>query len=782
MGKAGIIGPGYLGVSPNINASRCVNFYPVLNTEDSKSISALVGTPGLDLFADTGSGPIRGMHVFNGLIYFVTGNKLHSINNAGIVSAQLGNDLGNANGRVVMVDNGLTPTGGDELAIADGEYIYIYDVGTGTMTTLSKTSRTVAFVNGYFAADLGGMGFGFSDLYDGVTWSALNESTADGAADDLLAVYNNHGELWLFGEYTTEIWYLTGSASPLFSRISGGVLDYGCAARYSVAKGNNTLFWLATQKNNNAGEFVGVAMASGYSVQVISTEPINQQISKYSVIGDAFGYCYTDGGHTFYVLTFPSADATWVYDVSTNLWHERSSYKGSPYAIGRHIGNCYAYYIGKHYIGDYASGKIYRMSADYLTDDGSPIASVRISDNLNDKFDLNNIFVNKLQIDAEIGTGGIVSTSALAAYAGTTISTGTGEPYDLEYDGTNLWVTAKTNLLKINPANNQVISTLAVGTSLAGVKYALGYIWAADNGSNVIYKINPTDNTLVSTITTGVAGSHPAYITEYEGYIWVSNNDNYTVVKIDPATESIVLTVAEANAPLRFAIIGGYIWITTNSGRITKIDPTSGAVVYVSGMSSPSGIISDGRALWVSDYGNGNIYKVDPINNAIIETIATGSNSLSGVYFDGYYVLVSNYAYPNAEDGSCVFVIDPNTNAMAKTLTSTLTGSNPNQSVLINNVLYVANYNSGKTVTTINYSRPVCEEKEPRAMLSWSDDGGHTWSNNHEAYMGKSGEYSKRLIWYRLGKSRGRIFRLSISDAVKKVLLSAHIQAVQGNH
>lgn len=55
---------------------------------------------------------------------------------------------------------------------------------------------------------------------------------------------------------------------------------------------------------------------------------------------------------------------------------------------------------------------------------------------------------------------------------------------------------------------------------------------------------------------------------------------------------------------------------------------------------------------------------------------------------------------------------------------------------------------------------------DPQAMLQWSDDGGHTWGNEHWASIGKVGEYGKRAIWRRMGASRDRVFRLTITDPV----------------
>ncbi|MCK9370127.1 hypothetical protein M0R04_09505 [Candidatus Dojkabacteria bacterium] len=61
----------------------------------------------------------------------------------------------------------------------------------------------------------------------------------------------------------------------------------------------------------------------------------------------------------------------------------------------------------------------------------------------------------------------------------------------------------------------------------------------------------------------------------------------------------------------------------------------------------------------------------------------------------------------------------------------------------------------------------------PVVGLDWSNDGGHTWSNRYFKSIGRIGEYAFRTIWRRLGKSRTRIFRATITEPVKVVLLDA---------
>jgi hypothetical protein len=59
----------------------------------------------------------------------------------------------------------------------------------------------------------------------------------------------------------------------------------------------------------------------------------------------------------------------------------------------------------------------------------------------------------------------------------------------------------------------------------------------------------------------------------------------------------------------------------------------------------------------------------------------------------------------------------------------------------------------------------------PKACLQWSDDGGYKWSNEYWSSPGKKGDYRARLHWHRLGYSRDRIFRLTVSDPVKWVVI-----------
>jgi len=70
----------------------------------------------------------------------------------------------------------------------------------------------------------------------------------------------------------------------------------------------------------------------------------------------------------------------------------------------------------------------------------------------------------------------------------------------------------------------------------------------------------------------------------------------------------------------------------------------------------------------------------------------------------------------------------------------------------------------------------------PQAMLRWSSDGGSTWSNEHWVSIGKQGKYKNRAIWRRLGWSRDRVFEVVVSDPVFATIVSSNLKSSVGEN
>ena len=401
----GFIGGSYTLRSFNVDCQRCINLYPEnneLGTGKAGEVAALQPTPGLTLLQTIGTGPMRGAFTAgNGTLYVVSGNTLYSVSSAWAATS-LGTLL-TSTGAVSIADNGIV------LCVVDGQYGYYYTFSGGAFQSITDTVFTgfggaaqVAFFDTQFVfiAPTGNTLFlspqnaAAATPFDG-TQFATTESTND----QLLAVVNSHENLWLIGSKHTEVWYNAGNAYPTFpfNPISGGILEYGTVAAFSVARMNQTVFWLGAD-DKGAGI---VYMANGYTPQRISTYAIEYAIQQYTTMADAVAYCYQANGHTFYVLNFTAGNCTWVYDATTQMWHERAfTLNGS---INRHLGQVHAFAYGVQVVGDYANGNLYKLDEAQNLDNGSAITRLRAAPHITDG--LKYSFYSQFQLDMEVGVG-----------------------------------------------------------------------------------------------------------------------------------------------------------------------------------------------------------------------------------------------------------------------------------------------------------------------------------------------------------------------------------------
>jgi hypothetical protein len=440
----GFLGPTYPNRSINFQSDRTINFFPELSpSPDAKTVIALIGCPGTELSLEVGNGPIRGTHVAAGCMFVVSGDSLYSVNTSSVVSASLGT-LVTSSGRVQMKFNGLTSAGagGNQLAIVDGVNLYIYNVFTEAFTTVSAatvgiTPSAITYLDGYFViVDSTSMNARSSTLYDGLTWPGLALSPISSSPENLVGCCSNSQELWFIKEFTTELWYDAGIATSSgfpFMRVPGGVLNYGTTAPNSVVAGDNSVFMVGVSRNEDAGQFVGIVAFAGGVFTVISPPSINYQIAQMADITDAFSFMFSMEGHTFLVVTFPTGDATFIFDTTTKMWHERSSYADNPYDYHMWNASTYSYFNNTGYIGDMVNGNIYRLSSSLFTENGDPIVSVRITPSFFDNMEMDNIFIHKLELDVETGVGDQATSIGIDPQAELSWSMDGGHTWSSEY-------------------------------------------------------------------------------------------------------------------------------------------------------------------------------------------------------------------------------------------------------------------------------------------------------------------------------------------------------------
>ena len=394
--KTPILGSAYVARSVNAADNRMVNLFPEAVPEGGKEPGFLNRAPGLRHLATIGVGPIRGLWAFGSYMYVVSGTSMYKVDTA--YTATLLGTIPGA-GPVSMSDNGT------QLMVAANPDGFIYNASTNVFAQITDADYpgavTVGYLDGYFVFnEPDSQRIWVTSLLDGTQVDPLDFASAEGSPDGLVACMVDHREAWLFGANSVEVWYDAGLADFPLQRIQGAFNEIGCAAPYSVAKLDNGLFWLGSDAR---GKGI-VYRANGYTGQRISTHAVEWQIQQYTDISDAVGYTYQQEGHAFYVLNFPLANTTWVYDVATQAWHERASFADG--ALNRHRGNCQVQFNGETIVGDYQDGRIYAFDMEVYTDDDAIQKWIRSWRALpTGQNNLKRTAHHSLQIDLETGVG-----------------------------------------------------------------------------------------------------------------------------------------------------------------------------------------------------------------------------------------------------------------------------------------------------------------------------------------------------------------------------------------
>ena len=303
------------------------------------------------------------------------------------------------NGPVCMADNGT------QIFIAANPEGYIYNTSTNVFAKITDPdfpgAGTVGYLDGYFVFnEPGSQKFWVTSLLDGTSVDPLDFASAEGAPDGLVGLIVDHREVWLLGTNSVEVWYDAGLLDFPLQRIQGAFNEIGCAAPYSIAKMDNGIFWLGKDAR---GQGI-VYRANGYTGQRISTHAVEWQIQQYGTMEDAIAYTYQQDGHSFYVLIFPSANTTWVYDASTQAWHERAGWYNGAWT--RHRSNCQVVFNNEVIVGDYEDSRIYAFDMDVYADDDQAQRWYRTWRALPPgQNNLKRTAQHSLQLDCETGVG-----------------------------------------------------------------------------------------------------------------------------------------------------------------------------------------------------------------------------------------------------------------------------------------------------------------------------------------------------------------------------------------
>ena len=315
----------------------------------------------------------------------------HTIQGVGITANTIVTAILTGTGGVGTYTVNVSQTVGSETM-----YAIAFSVLPNTDGAFSGGTAIFTVDNYFVYNNPGTQQWGSSDLL-----SPLSQSTSyafkDATPDKLVTLIVDHREIYLMGEASSEVWTDVGAVPFPFQRIPGTTTQHGVAAKFSLARVDNSFAYVS---RNSRGQAQIMQMV-GYVPQRISTHAVENSIAQ-KYIDDAVAWTYQLEGHEVYVVTFPSIELTWAYDATTKMWH-KWLYTEDSGQFTRHRGECLALFQGLVLVGDYQNGKIYEVDKKNYTDDGQTIRRLRRAPHL--ITDMQRQYFDELQIQFQPGVG-----------------------------------------------------------------------------------------------------------------------------------------------------------------------------------------------------------------------------------------------------------------------------------------------------------------------------------------------------------------------------------------
>ena len=369
-----LIGGAYVARSVIAACNRCLNYYPEENPKDSPVPFTYYQRPGLTPLVQGVNSAVRGIWASSqGQGYCVIGQNVYYISPNWVLTL-LGQLQVNTGLPCNFTDNGVTgwlvdgSPYGYQITLANNAFAQVNDP-TGIFTGANK----VDYIDTFMLWNIPNSPSFGSTLSNELQFDPTYTAAKTNYPDPLVTIVVNRHEIILFGQLKSEIWYDAGNALFPFAELPGAYIEHGCDATYSVASYDIKTYWLGRDKAGNGIVF----SQKGYDTKRISNHALEyameQIVQNGGTLSDAIGYCHQLGGHVFYVLTFPSADQTWVFDEAISdpmyAWHQRG-WTDQNGVVHRERANCFAYLYGQRVVGDWQNGTLYKLDPGQYVDLG----------------------------------------------------------------------------------------------------------------------------------------------------------------------------------------------------------------------------------------------------------------------------------------------------------------------------------------------------------------------------------------------------------------------------
>ncbi len=360
------IGPSYQLSDRKSAVQRSVNLFLTQiegPTEDRPVI--LRSAPGVVDYLDLGA-TIRNVYNADGRWFVVARTKLYEIVSGAAVE------------RGTIIDGtdyvGMRH-GQNQLVVVAGASGYVLNLTTNAFAPIASAgwrgSNDVDHLDGYFifvAPET--EQFYISAIDDASNLDALDFSSADTQPDNIVVQRVFKRELYLFGTRSTEVWINSGGADFPLSRYNATPIQVGIVGARAQCIAADTIVFVG-QTDRGHGY---VYQMRGYQPVRISTQAVEEDLNASDVdLTQCRLWTYHVEGNEFVGIEAPGLETSWVWDASTQQWHERARWVSGNWA--RMDFETVVFFEGQHYA---AKGtKLYTLDQSANTIEGSPIVRER---------------------------------------------------------------------------------------------------------------------------------------------------------------------------------------------------------------------------------------------------------------------------------------------------------------------------------------------------------------------------------------------------------------------
>jgi streptogramin lyase len=232
----------------------------------------------------------------------------------------------------------------------------------------------------------------------------------------------------------------------------------------------------------------------------------------------------------------------------------------------------------------------------------------------------------------------------------------------------------------------RVVSSTPLDMIPGGPAVGSKALWYWDESTGQVIRVDATTGQPVATISVGDPGKAPygtpKTVAADGDIVWVADAASHAVVRIDPATNKIVerialdadhaVGLARPIEPFGLVIDASSLWVSDfDQGIVVRVDRSSARVTnVVPGVDHPEGLAVGFGSIWVVEHRTGTIARIDPVSARVIARITlagTGDQAVCGMCIDTVVASGDSIWVP-LNFGQGVARIDPTTNMVSASI------------------------------------------------------------------------------------------------------------------